>query len=309
MSSPSVSIIIPVYNVAPYLDECIRSVAGQSWTDFELILVDDGSTDGSLDIAEAWQKRDSRIRVASIDHGGPGKARNTGVDYSQSKYITFIDSDDTVGDDYLKCLMEGMASGDCDFSMMEVSWQPRQAAARVLSREKAMEEFLYQKSSFASVCGKMFKRELLEEERFSEEILYEDLDLMARILLNADKIGIVDRNLYFYRKHDASILGHFTERRLDVLKVTSRIVDMVEREMPQLIKGAYDRHMSASFNMLILLAREGETDRAEYDECWSNIRRFRRCSLWNPKVRRKNKAGALLSYLGRNLFIKIATKL
>lgn len=307
--SPTVSIIIPVYNVAPYLDECLESVSRQSWKDFEAILVDDGSTDGSRSIAEKWSDRDSRIQVIGIPHGGQGKARNVGLDHSKGKYIAFIDSDDTVEPDYLKSLLEELESGDYDFSMMNVSWEGKKLKQAVKSREKAMEEMLYQKASYASVCGKLFKRELFVEERFCEDILYEDLDLMSRLMLRVRQVRLMEANMYNYRKRSDSTLGQFSERRLDVLKVTRRIIDLIDWEMPKLIKGAQDRYLSASFNMLILLDKADKKNLPAYDGCWRNVKVLRWESLVNPKVRLKNKAGILLSYLGRKLFVRIATKL
>lgn len=307
MVTPAVSVIIPVYNTAPYLEECIESVLCQSWDDFELILVDDGSTDGSIGIAERYCLNDSRVTLIKSEHGGQGHARNIGLDHARGEYIAFIDSDDSVAADYLKNLRDGVESGEYDFSMMEVSWTRRKSHTMVRSREEAMRGLLYQKSSYASVCGKLFKRELFERERFREGILYEDLDLMARVLLRVARVILIDDDSYRYRKHAESTLGHFTEHRLDVLKVTAGIISLVGREMPHLLKGAYDRHLSASFNMLVLLAKEGETKRKEYDVCWQTIKSLRRHSLLNTDVRIKNKFGVLLSYAGRKIFVAVAS--
>lgn len=307
--SPTISIIIPVYNVAPYLDECLESVSCQSWKDFEAILVDDGSTDESRSIAEKWRDCDSRIQVIGITHGGPGKARNAGLDKAKGKYITFIDSDDTVEPDYLKSLLEGLEGGDYDFSMMDVSWDGRKLKDAVLSREKAMEGLLYQRASYASAWGKLFKCDLFADERFREDILYEDLELMVRLMLRVRQVRLIEANMYNYRKRSDSILGQFSEKRLDVLKVTRRIIDIIDWEMPKMIKAAQDRSLSASFNMLILLAKADKKNLPAYDGCWRNVKILRLESLLNPKVRFKNKAGILLSYLGRKLFVRIATKL
>ena len=96
-----ISIIIPVYNVAPYLDECLQSVVNQAYTDWECILVDDGSTDGSSEICDEWGKKDSRFVVCHQENGGVSKARNYGIRQAKGEYISFIDSDDWIGNNYL----------------------------------------------------------------------------------------------------------------------------------------------------------------------------------------------------------------
>lgn len=101
-----VSIIIPVYNVEPYLEQCLSSVAAQSFSDWECIVVDDGSTDGSGAICDLWAKRDSRFRIVHQENAGVSAARNRGLELAQGKWINFIDSDDWVDTDYLKVMVD-----------------------------------------------------------------------------------------------------------------------------------------------------------------------------------------------------------
>lgn len=109
-----ISIIIPVYNVKLYLDNCIQSVIQQSYTDFECILVDDGSTDGSSEICDQWAEKDNRIIIVHQPNGGVSSARNKGLEQAKGEYICFIDSDDWVDVDYLSAMINNLKEKETD---------------------------------------------------------------------------------------------------------------------------------------------------------------------------------------------------
>ena len=113
-----ISIIIPVYNVSQYLDECLKSVSAQTYTDWECILIDDGSTDNSGDICDRWCVKDPRFRVIHQANAGVSAARNKGIDLAQGDYITFIDSDDWVDDDYLDLLHASLHTSHADLCIV-----------------------------------------------------------------------------------------------------------------------------------------------------------------------------------------------
>ena len=112
-----ISIIVPVYKVEKYLDRCIESVLAQTYTDFELILVDDGSPDNCPAMCDAWAEKDSRIRVIHKPNGGLSSARNAGLDIMKGEYVTFIDSDDTVLPNYLERLLTALTVNSADVSV------------------------------------------------------------------------------------------------------------------------------------------------------------------------------------------------
>ena len=112
--TPQVSVVIPVYNVEPYLERCLESVTRQTYGNLEIILVDDGSTDRSGDICDRWAEEDSRIRVVHKKNAGPGMARNTGMEYCNGDYLTFVDSDDYIGNQALKLLSEEATQSNVD---------------------------------------------------------------------------------------------------------------------------------------------------------------------------------------------------
>lgn len=306
---PTISVVVPVYNVAPYLEECIGSIFRQSFRDFELILIDDGSSDGSQDICDAAAKSSpSQIRVLHCSNGGSSVARNRGIDAAGGAYIAFVDSDDVVHPDYLRRLYELSAGYDADISMVKfsegsvpdyASLRPMGCEPVAMSGEEALERTLYQDGLDTSPCCKLYRRDIFSSERFKPGILYEDLDLVTRILPSVDRVVFSRERLYCYRKREGSNIGSFSMKRLDVLDVTSDIERRVGECCPRLLPAARDRRLSAAFNMFLLLAANGMAATDEATRCWNMIKELRGGELGNPRVRLKNKLGVLLSFLGR----------
>lgn len=135
---PLISVIVPVYNTAPFLDECLESIALQSCDNMEVILVDDGSTDGSNAICRRRVERDGRFRLVECDNCGPSVARNAGIDVSRGEYVTFVDSDDVIASDYVTRLYAMMT--DADMAVTRVGGKMRHCDSEplIMSRDDAM---------------------------------------------------------------------------------------------------------------------------------------------------------------------------
>lgn len=286
------SIIIPIYNVEAYLGACLDSVVAQTHTDWECLMVDDCSDDCSRAVAQRYLA-DPRFRLLTTDrNSGPSVARNMALDAARGEYMVFVDSDDTIASD---CLEAFAAYPGAD--VIAGSFAGTSGTGSTLTGREAALQMLYQRGINCSSSGKAFARRLFDENRYREDTLYEDLDLIPRIMLQARQVCLIDRQVYFYRQRPGSIMHTFGSQRLNVLDVTARM----ERDFagdPELLAAARDRRLSANFNMYLLITRHcGRTPEA--DECWHRICRLRRQSLFNPRVRLKNKLGILLSYLGR----------
>lgn len=306
---PLISVIIPAYNAAPYLGECLESVIAQTFRDIEIIVVDDGSTDATAEIARNFAASDSRIRLLSKPNGGQSSARNFGLRESLGRFVCFVDSDDLLYPDSLKILSDGILQTGCKissgaFTRSEIVCRPRKASWVILDAEDAIDCLLYQNTIDPAPWAKLYDRSLFGNCMFDEAIIYEDLDLSYRLIDCAGKIAVTDEVLYFYRINNDSTTGRFSAKRFDVLEVTRRIEEYMAAKHPALLPAARDRRLSANFNMLGLIAANcpdgAHSDVA--DECWRLIRNYRRESLLNPRVRLKNKAGIILSYLGRPVF-------
>ena len=179
-----ISVIVPVYNVEKYLPRCIESILTQSYPRFELLLIDDGSTDRSLQICEEY--RDQRIRLFHKENGGLSDARNYGIARMKGTYVTFIDSDDYIAPDYLRILLEMMEESNADISavsmyeFMDDGTASGKAAAtedirNVIPGNKSIKEMMCADKISGHACGKLFKAEMLDEHFFPKGLVFEDL--------------------------------------------------------------------------------------------------------------------------------------
>lgn len=240
----SFSIIIPVFNTEKYLKECIDSILNQSNKDFEIILIDDGSTDRSGEICDLYKKKESRIKVIHQDNEGPSKARNYGIDIAIGKYIMFIDSDDylldtnTISDfvnifeehdcDIIYGTYKGFVDNEyksCTYEIYPKILKVDNTQTKNLSTEEVVQLLFDNGNYYSSPTIKIYKREYLESYgfRFKLNIYHEDEEWTPRILLNCKKIYFYNKDFYMRRiREDSIITTTNDEKRL------KKILDMIE---------------------------------------------------------------------------------
>lgn len=313
MNNELISVIVPVFNTERYLAACLDSILAQSYQNLEIIVVNDGSTDLSLNVAESYAEKDDRIRLYNHDNEGLSEARNRGLNVSTGERVTFVDSDDILLPGALKKMMKAMDETGADIVegmsvKTHASFKLENLDDPVIieyEASAAIEDVLYQKRLLPSACGKLFKKSLFENINFRKNIYYEDLDVFYKLFEKAHKIVYLKYPVYFYRETEGSITNTWNPKRLDVLNVTENIENYFIGN-DNLLKPARDRRLSANFNMFSLCSLNGDKENA--DKCWEIIKKYRRQSLTDPKVRIKNKAGILLSFLGKNLFKLVSRK-
>lgn len=319
-----VSIIVPAYNAERYLRQCVQSVLAQTYSEWELILVDDGSTDSTPSICDELRGNDERIHVIHRENGGPSAARNSGLDVAKGCHILFLDADDLLPPEALGVLVnEAGRSGADIVSGLPVKFSgenPPEAKCRVESShvsgaEEAVASILYQEGLEDSFSYKLFDSRLWRDHRFREGIRYEDLDLMYRLVLdNAASVAVTDAEVYYYRQHPGSYIHTFTLGRSVVLDVTARLTSYIADRYPALLPAARSRELSANFNILLLLllnrsklikkaSRENSREDAERIKreidslrrrCVEKIRSLRRGVAHDPRARLKNRLASLL---------------
>lgn len=308
-----ISVIIPAYNAQAYLRECLESVLAQSFSDWEAIIVNDGSTDSTREIATGFTASDSRFRLVSTPNGGLSSARNAGIAEARGQWLTYLDSDDTLYPDALAKLMAAASAAEnIDIVVAGLSRSRDIAAAtdgrvEIMSGLSALEQGLYQRNVTTSACAKLFRRGVVADIRFPDGLYYEDLLYCVETLRRSARVAVIGDVIYYYRDNPSSFINTFTPRRLDVLHVTARVEELLEGD-EVLRRAARDRRLSACFNIYGLLAvhdRDGRYSDVSC-RCWRLIKDYRRDSLFNPRVRLKNKLGILLSYMGRRFFGRIA---
>lgn len=308
MDEGLISVIVPIYNVEPFLATCLDSILNQSYRRLEVILIDDGSTDFSLKIAETYAEKDDRVTVYSYPNSGQSAARNRGLEVATGQFITFVDADDLLLPDALEIMYNFICKEDISLVEGKVikakfhdkKFSVKQCKTYIFNPEEAMVDVLYQNRLLPSPCGKLYKKELFEGLRFEKGLIYEDLNIFYKVLERCNKIIWIDYPVYFYRENENSTLHTWKPQRLDVLEVTKNLEEYIEEKYPRLLPAAKDRRLSANFNMFALCSIHGDHETAK--KCWVHIKENRRPSLWNSKVRLKNKTGILLSYLGKNTF-------
>lgn len=307
-----ISVIVPVYNVENYLRPCLESLRAQTFCDFEALVVDDGSTDGSGTIIDEFVRADSRFRKISRINGGLSVARNTGIDYAAGDWLVFLDGDDMLFPDALRTMLSVAVGSDADVACFgwECGLEPGSgniagSAVRIKSALEAASDVLYRHDGMEpSACAKIFRRCLFDDMRFTEGIGYEDVDLIYRVLLEAGSVAVTDRKVYFYRQRPDSFMHVWQPRRLDILGVVDGIERYCGDNCPRLLTAARDRKFAAYFNIFMLAVKNGMDDVAS--QCWPVIRRYRRGSLFASRSRMKNRVGALVSYGGKRLTALIA---
>ena len=226
-----ISLIVPVYNVEEYLEECLESIRKQTYQDIEVILINDGSTDGSQAICEYFCQTDKRFRLINQKNQGQSVARNHGVKESLGEYIMFVDSDDVVSLGLLEQLMKYMSNGidivECD----------RTEAIQCLNEEKKdihVKEFdsneaLYQCFNHGvswSPVAKLYRRKIVEKVPFLENLIYEDFYTGIVSLKYIHKMRKINYIGYYYRYHTSSTMNQkYSEKNLDIFKVGEKLLE------------------------------------------------------------------------------------
>lgn len=260
MMSELVSIIIPVYNVEKYLQACVESVMNQTYTNIEIILVDDGSTDSSGAMCDNLKMQDSRIHVIHKKNGGLSDARNIGLESSKGDYVVFIDSDDIVSHklvDYLYSLLKKTNSeiAICNpvhcYPDMSVEFS-EETHCFVYNSEEAITEMLYQKSFLVAAWGKIYKKKFFTDIKFPYGMLFEDSAIMYKIFDQANRVAYGNACLYGYMHRGNSITTRrFDKRDCDILVISKDIVSYFCDRSQVLFRSAISYQTNAALRILL----------------------------------------------------------
>lgn len=223
-----ISVIVPVYKVEPYLRECIDSILNQTYRDFELILVDDGSPDNCGAICDEYAANDPRVRVIHQENGGLSAARNAGLDVAKGEYVSFVDSDDAIHPECLSFLWQAYIACGADISIAHFvrfcdvipsDGVITMGIPQSMSGYNACEELFGKDGvTYTVACGKLYKASLFSNIRYPVGRIHEDEATTYKLLYNADKVAMLSNALYFYRQNPDGIMATpFSEKRYDAL--------------------------------------------------------------------------------------------
>ena len=275
-NTPVVSVIVPVYRVESFLSQCVDSILNQTFPDFELILVDDGSPDNCGSICEDYASKDSRVRVVHQKNGGLSAARNAGIDIARGRFLSFVDSDDAVSPHYLERLVAVAAETDAtivtgQFSIHADALSSGTEPARLLNgAEACLEVYHGQKTVKISAWCKLYRRSLFDCHRFPVGKIHEDQFLIPLLLYESIRVAAIPDLLYFYRIHSASIShGTFSKKRFDNIEGLDLCIDYFrnknEEEIVQAAKRSRQILLSAynlqAYNANVTIPEQYRIDR------------------------------------------------
>jgi glycosyltransferase involved in cell wall biosynthesis len=222
-----ISVIIPVYNVAAYLNRCVQSIINQTYSNLEILLVDDGSKDQSGSLCDEWEQKDSRIKVFHKENGGLSEARNVGIDHATGQYLCFVDSDDYIHRDMIRVLYDNIHKTESDISMCEFRRVKDQTDMGEITVSEHIDVFekkepidlLYQKvflnkSTLIVAWNKLYRKELFDEIRYPVGKFHEDEYVIHRILFEAHRLVYTPDAYYCYVQRDNSIMDTFSEKKI-----------------------------------------------------------------------------------------------
>jgi glycosyltransferase involved in cell wall biosynthesis len=240
-----ISVIVPVYRVEKYIRLCVESILGQTYPDFELILVDDGSPDSCGAICDEYAAKDTRVRVIHKENGGLSDARNAGLDIARGEYITFVDSDDYIAPNMLELLLNKLERYGADISVCgyrmvfedssETDELPEEDKDFCMTGPEALKPLLEGAPHMpVASWGKLYRAELFADIRFPVGRLHEDTFTTYRLVYKCGKVVCSGLRLYFYLQRVDSIMGRpFNPKRLDALAAGREIIGFVkEKRLP-----------------------------------------------------------------------------
>jgi len=245
MMGEKISVIVPVYNVEAYLERCVESILQQTYAHFELILINDGSTDSSGQICDHLASQYENIKVYHIENAGVSNARNMGIQLATGSWVTFIDSDDFVTQDYLATLASAAEGLNVGFVIAPLHHikngivtdiPPHSGKTELWSTEETMKELLMTTRTSFFPVAKLFKRNLLADEKFNTNYhLAEDALFLTELLLKTRCSSVfIDKPVYYYDHREGSATTSVNQHVFDTIEVYQQIIAQVSQAFPNL---------------------------------------------------------------------------
>lgn len=308
-----VSVIVPVYNVEIYLKRCVDSIINQTYSNLEIFLVDDGSTDNCGKICDEYASRDKRIKVIHKKNGGLSDARNVAIDICKGKFITFIDSDDYVSLKYIEILIYNIKKynaciSTCSYEIFSdnlIEKIQEKQNLLVLNNEDALENMLYQLNVTTSAWGKLYSKKLFKKIRYPKGKICEDLDTTYKLFSISKKIVLSDAKMYYYLQRKSSIINsNFSLKRMDAIDFASNMKEYIEINHPKIIKAAENRCFMEAMFIIGKISLKDKENVLESNKLFDVIKKYRKTVIFDKKSRKSYKIYAFLSYFGKDFLIK-----
>lgn len=312
-----VSVIVTVYNIDSYLDKCIISLINQTYKDFEVVLIDDGSTDMSGVICDKYASQYKNVNVFHKENGGVSDARNYGIQHSGGEYIAFVDGDDFVSEFFLEIMMNGIMHTKCKIAALTKScdfWDDEdnnvvlvqnseEYQMRVEESIKVLENTFYYKMSMG-MQFRVYKREIFNDVTFPVGWLYEDPATFYKLYLKIDSVCVITADVYAYRKRMGSIVRNaFNEKKMTVIDITEQIINDISESdkcTSKTLNAAYDRAFCMNFSVYLQIPLIDIENRTKI---WNKIIEYRKFVILNKdlRVRMKDRIAAWMTFGGMHI--------
>lgn len=311
-----VSIVVPVYNVEKNIRYCLESLINQSYKNLEIILIDDGSTDRSGDICDEYALKYNEVQVYHKENGGLSDARNYGMKYVSGNWIVFVDSDDLICYNFVSQLLFFAETNNLDIAVCDFCELPEKRLENLPDTEgsgdtriwegiKGTQELLYQKTFTTAACGKIYKTILFEDILFPVGKLHEDVGTIYRVFEKAERVGYLDKKLYYYVQRNGSIIhSEFSVKKMDYIAQTKEMVSYFEKNNVVLLLAAISRHFSACFQVILLCPKTSEW-MPQYRLMTDEIKKYAPKVMSDRNARIKNRVIAAIAMLNVELAVKL----
>lgn len=308
-STPLITVIVPIYNVENYLEKCLNSIVNQQYKNLEILLIDDGSTDLSGKIADKYAAKDNRIKVVHKENGGLSDARNYGLKIMTGEYVTFIDSDDYVTEDYISFMYNLLEQTNFTAPLAICSLinvygdSGRQKdngdqTEKILSGKKCIEMMCYHNLVDTCAYAKLGKKELYSDNFFPVNKLFEDIGSTYKLLMQCEKVACGFKGKYYYVIRPNSIVtSGFSLKKLDLLEMTDQMAKDVIKVYPDLQNAVLRRQVYARFSTLNQTLHVKNVNKIQ-SKLINYINENRAAILKNAKAPKRDKLAYYLLKLG-----------
>ena len=304
---PLISIIVPVYNIKKYIKNCLDSLLSQTYQNLEILLIDDGSTDGSGELCDELQKNDSHIKVFHTKNSGLSAARNFGLKNATGDFAVFVDGDDMVEKEYVEYLYNLLTKYSADMSICSFKTKTetdeksfaKNAREALFDTETCLEKMLLEDGFNVSACGKLFPKKLFKYLNFPVGKLHEDVGTTYLPILHSQKIAFGPEPNYIYFQRGSSITHNFSTKKLDLIDLTNKMCDEIDQKFPNLKDATNLRRMHARFSILRQLPASEKELATEISNYLKSHKDF---VLKNQKAGKRDKLAMYSLLLGQNFF-------
>jgi len=307
-----ISVIIPVYKVEEYLEKCVESIRNQTYTNLEILLVDDGSPDNCGAMCDEYAKQDKRIKVIHKSNGGLSDARNAGIETATGNYIAFVDSDDFVSEDYIEYMYKMIIETNAKLAICGVKeiWKNTQieeelyAEPKLLTPKETFENFLFAKGIEICAYAKLYHRDLWKEIRFPKGKVYEDTAIMYRIIEAAETIVYGEKDCYYYIARIGSISKQpgFNKNEEDYIEHTQQMLAFLKEKHPELQEAIQRFTVYAKFRILRMLIFTKPRNRKMEKDYIRGIKQYQKQVLKCKNTPKRDKMAIYLLNLGLPVF-------